>query len=245
MQRTVSCRRCHYANPLGQQFCGACGAKLISDCPYCGSPGTGGFFCATCGKRLAGETPANVWPPMFVLALDPQNKVPVGFVVKSSRLVVIPGITNDGYLSLLGVGDKHQFQELQKNISNDIKKTWSDFKTHTLVGVSVAAKDRSEKEPHAWGIICEVSGSLQPAPEIDNIYDNLTKLRVMGDEYWIQVENFYASEPRRSWLNTLITHLKKELNWREYVERNLISMGLAHLDRITGEVWTVGELERV
>jgi hypothetical protein len=245
MQQWYQCPRCHYPNPLSQQFCGACGEKLIADCPYCGSPGTGGFFCATCGRRLSGATPADEWPPMCVLALDPQNKVPVGFIVESSRLVVIPGIAEDGRLALLGTGDKHQFRELQKHISEDINRRYSDCKTHTLVGVSVAALDRSEVKPHAWAIICELSGSLQTIPEIHILYDSLAKLRVPNDEYWNQVENFFTSEPRRSFINTLITHLKKELNWREYVERNLVALGLAHLDRVTGEVWTVEKLKRV
>lgn len=245
MQQTLSCARCHYQNPLHQRFCGACGEKLISDCPYCGSPGTGRYFCVTCGKRLFGATPADEWPPMYVLALDPQNKVPVGFTVKSSSVVVIPGIAEDGRLSLLGAGDRHQFRELQKHISEDIDRMYSDCKTHTCVGVSVAALDRSEVKPHAWAIICEVSGSLQAVPEIHILYDSLAKLRVPHDEYWTQVENYFASEPRRSFLNTLITHLKQELKWREYVEKSLVLLGIAHLDRVTGEVWTVGKLERV
>jgi RNA polymerase subunit RPABC4/transcription elongation factor Spt4 len=69
VQQTLVCNRCGTQNPWGQQFCGACGAKLFSgvqqqsygtqqvySCPSCGQLVAHGLkFCGSCG------TPLN-WP---------------------------------------------------------------------------------------------------------------------------------------------------------------------------------------
>ncbi len=68
MQQTLVCSSCGRQNPLGQQFCGACGARLFSggqqpyqqqqtySCPRCGKVIAPGLkFCGSCG------TPLN-WP---------------------------------------------------------------------------------------------------------------------------------------------------------------------------------------
>jgi len=69
MQQTLVCSSCGRQNPGGQQFCGACGARLFSaaqqqpyrpqqmySCPRCGQTAAPGLkFCGSCG------TPLN-WP---------------------------------------------------------------------------------------------------------------------------------------------------------------------------------------
>jgi DNA-directed RNA polymerase subunit RPC12/RpoP len=64
-QQVVACPQCGWQNSVGQQFCGACGAKLtgmmppqqqVVACPQCGSQNpVGQQFCGTCGAKLAGE----------------------------------------------------------------------------------------------------------------------------------------------------------------------------------------------
>ncbi len=63
MEQKVNCTSCGSVNNVGQQFCGACGAKLGGEvqqeriaCPSCGSENDAGKqFCGACGTKLAGE----------------------------------------------------------------------------------------------------------------------------------------------------------------------------------------------
>ncbi|MCK4331872.1 MAG: zinc ribbon domain-containing protein, partial [Dehalococcoidia bacterium] len=63
MEQKVNCTSCGSVNNVGQQFCGACGAKLAGEapqqgiaCPGCGLENpTGQQFCGACGTKLAGE----------------------------------------------------------------------------------------------------------------------------------------------------------------------------------------------
>ncbi len=63
MEQKVNCPSCGSVNNVGQQFCGACGAKLAGEapqqgiaCPGCGFENpTGQQFCGACGTKLAGE----------------------------------------------------------------------------------------------------------------------------------------------------------------------------------------------
>ena len=63
MEQKVNCPSCGSVNNVGQQFCGACGAKLGGEvqqeriaCPSCGLENDAGQqFCGACGTKLAGE----------------------------------------------------------------------------------------------------------------------------------------------------------------------------------------------
>jgi DNA-directed RNA polymerase subunit RPC12/RpoP len=84
MQQMVKCPNCGMENPAGQQFCGKCGAKLVTEvpqqpkikCPNCGLQNLAGQqFCGNCGARLVAmaqevptaptqEVPAKVMSPV-------------------------------------------------------------------------------------------------------------------------------------------------------------------------------------
>src|SRR5882672_11558567 len=50
------CLRCQHENPLGQRFCGECGARLAVACASCGAANPPGQkFCGECGAGLAPE----------------------------------------------------------------------------------------------------------------------------------------------------------------------------------------------
>ncbi|MBM3142007.1 MAG: zinc-ribbon domain-containing protein [Chloroflexi bacterium] len=66
MQQMVKCPNCGMENPAGQQFCGKCGAKLVTEvpqqpkikCPNCGLQNLAGQqFCGNCGAKLTGIAP--------------------------------------------------------------------------------------------------------------------------------------------------------------------------------------------
>jgi class 3 adenylate cyclase/pimeloyl-ACP methyl ester carboxylesterase len=52
----MKCPRCQHENPLGQKFCGECGARLALVCASCGASNTPGQkFCGECGTGLGSE----------------------------------------------------------------------------------------------------------------------------------------------------------------------------------------------
>src|SRR5262249_34938147 len=54
VSETSACERCGAPNPVGQRFCGNCGASLSRSCPNCGEPtAPGARFCGSCGTALA------------------------------------------------------------------------------------------------------------------------------------------------------------------------------------------------
>jgi class 3 adenylate cyclase/tetratricopeptide (TPR) repeat protein len=53
------CSTCGAENPLGQKFCGECGARLVAPCPSCGTANPPGQrFCGECGTALEARAPA-------------------------------------------------------------------------------------------------------------------------------------------------------------------------------------------
>jgi DNA-directed RNA polymerase subunit RPC12/RpoP len=66
MQQEISCPNCGARNPVGQRFCGNCGATISEDipssaemCPGCGSPiTTNQRYCGVCGTQLSGVAQA-------------------------------------------------------------------------------------------------------------------------------------------------------------------------------------------
>lgn len=51
----MRCPRCQHENPVGQKFCGECGARLATSCPGCGASNPPEQkFCGECGVSLTG-----------------------------------------------------------------------------------------------------------------------------------------------------------------------------------------------
>lgn len=49
----MECARCHRENSPQSNFCGHCGAKLLTQCPQCGEKDIQGKkFCPNCGTHL-------------------------------------------------------------------------------------------------------------------------------------------------------------------------------------------------
>ena len=55
----LTCASCGAGSPVGQKFCGSCGASLQGACPNCGASNPPDHrFCGTCGTKLDGATGA-------------------------------------------------------------------------------------------------------------------------------------------------------------------------------------------
>src|SRR2546425_6922021 len=53
----MKCPRCQYENPLGSNFCLACGTRLSATCGACGNDlPVGSRFCNKCGTPVSGES---------------------------------------------------------------------------------------------------------------------------------------------------------------------------------------------
>ena len=60
----MKCPRCQHENPLGQKFCGECGARLAVACASCGASNPPGQrFCGECGTGLVAEAVAKSASP--------------------------------------------------------------------------------------------------------------------------------------------------------------------------------------
>jgi len=60
----MKCPRCQHENPLGQKFCGECGARLAVACASCGASNPPGQkFCGECGTGLVPEAVAKSASP--------------------------------------------------------------------------------------------------------------------------------------------------------------------------------------
>ncbi len=64
----MRCRKCHFENPEGMRFCGACGTELEVTCPECSFSNPPGFrFCGDCGHELRKPPAAS---PLKELSFD-------------------------------------------------------------------------------------------------------------------------------------------------------------------------------
>lgn len=53
VQATITCANCGSQSASGCQFCGTCGARLVTHCPHCGASVPPGYrFCGACGTRI-------------------------------------------------------------------------------------------------------------------------------------------------------------------------------------------------
>src|SRR5215472_8418531 len=71
------CTNCGAENPVGQKFCGNCGAGLATICSSCGTSNPPGQrFCGECGNPLA-EMPARAAATAVITPAQPAPPAPV------------------------------------------------------------------------------------------------------------------------------------------------------------------------
>lgn len=161
-------------------------------------------------------------PSMHMLALDPLTKELFGFIPEGEDPVSVPAITTDGRISFLPAGNIEDFYKLRQAVADRMTKQHPDAPSaaHVAVVAVNIGTDIDQPITHSF-FIFEVLSSSEPMPELEQIYYLLTGLRQVGDKHWAEVEKFFSSEPRKSWINSAIEIWKKKLNWAEYVDRAL------------------------
>lgn len=191
-------------------------------CPTCRQQvGFGAKFCGTCGKQLG--WPAQQWvqtdpeePSMHIIPLNPQTKLPVFYYLENA--LNIPAITSNGRLSwLIGTAD------LPKAIHDRIeyrypRKQYGGVQSYVMCGVMLKPFDKKEA-----ALIFEIWGFWEHFKELDDLYNTLFSLggSTVGDANWNQIVQYLANDPVKVFINTLIVFLKKEINWKEYVDQAL------------------------
>lgn len=171
-----------------------------------------------CGANLSQPIPQNEQsdPSMHIIPLHPLTRQPVFFYVDNA--LNIPAIAANGRLSWL-VGTA----ELPKAIIDRIQyrypqQQYSGIQSYVMCGVMYKPLDKQVAV-----LIFEVWGFWEHFKELDDLYNVLNSLggRNVGDKGWNQVIQYLATDPTKTWINTLIDFLKKELHWKDYVHRFL------------------------
>lgn len=160
---------------------------------------------------------------MHILPLDQYTKSLFGCTSRGQSGVFVPTVTEDGRVALLLAGENiKQFRQLQKDIHGRIKGLGRGYESYVCVGVPLM---RLEDRRRAF-LVYEVVGGTEPIDELQDLHDRLSELRVVPDEYSTWLQSYFASEPRRSWINRVIRHLKQQLNWPQYVDQAIAQYGI-------------------
>lgn len=157
---------------------------------------------------------------MHLLALDPRTgEGPYAVHAKGSSRYILPAITTNGHISFLLGGTDEEFNIIYVSIQNKV----SEQPQNTVSYICTAVSASPPGLPYENVLICEVAGAPTQVPELEQIYQLLTNLRVIGDDCWNQTERYLQSEPIKSWITDYIETLKIQLNWNQYVQSALDS----------------------
>jgi hypothetical protein len=74
-------------------------------------------------------------------------------------------------------------------------------------------------EPPA-ALIFEIWGFWEHFRELDDLYNTLYSIGgvTVGDARYNQIIQYLANDPVKTWIDTLIVFLKKQLHWSDYVD---------------------------
>lgn len=195
-------------------------------CISCGvSVGVGTVFCGNCGKQLnwGVQQPSQQItsarrdsPSMHIIPLNYDSKEPVLYYVDGK--LNLPAITTNGRLSwLTAPGNLTQglFARIEERYP---PQQYSGVQSYLMCAVNVG--QISSKE---MAFIFDVWGFWEHFKEIDDLYNVIYSFgnAKVGDVHWNQSVQYLATDPVKTWINTLIYFLKEQLNWAVYVAQVL------------------------
>jgi hypothetical protein len=160
---------------------------------------------------------------MHLLSVDSKERVILGafsIVSKTMRGVNLPAITTGGRISFLPIGSEEDLPRLQYKFRERIEGRYPKKKyTNICIYVCAALVLTMLSNGKSPGFIFEVWGFTEPMPELEQIYYLLGQIGQNMDKNRSKVETYLGSEPIKSWVNELISFLKEEMKWNEYVSR--------------------------
>jgi hypothetical protein len=174
-------------------------------------------------------------PSLHIIPLDPQNRTPVMFFSSKDEPGTLVAITDNGRISFFPIEADTVFADRERTVKNiplataildriaqrfpNDKDTLGNKVIHYLaVGVMYGNKEQG------WAkFIFEVWGFRERFAELDKLYDDLFSLggTAIGDSHYTEIEKYLSSDPVKEWTNQLISFLKEQLNWSEYVRQSL------------------------
>jgi hypothetical protein len=97
-----------------------------------------------------------------------------------------------------------------------------DINGNTVKQYLVAAVMYGKEKEHA-AFIFEVWGFLESFKELEDLYSKLLSLGgcKVGDERYIAIQEYFYSDPVKRWINELISFLKQQLDWSNYVRKSI------------------------
>jgi class 3 adenylate cyclase/predicted ATPase len=111
----MQCSACGTDNPLGNRFCGECGAALAPACPSCGAANPAGKkFCGECGSRLSSSPASSPHSGALPDQADAANGVQpsLGTLVAERRVCSVLFCDLVGFTSLSEARDPEEVREL-------------------------------------------------------------------------------------------------------------------------------------
>ena len=174
-------------------------------------------------------------PSLHIIPLDPHNKTPVMFFGSKDKPGTLVAITDNGRISFFPIeantilADQERVvkniplataihDRIEQRFPNDKDIFGDKVSQYLAVGVMYGNKDQG------WAkFIFAVWGFRERFAELDNLYESLLSLggTEVGDSHYTEIEKYLSSDPVKEWINQLISFLKEQLNWSEYVRQSL------------------------
>jgi hypothetical protein len=176
-------------------------------------------------------------PSLHILPLDPETNAPVYLLGEKANDSVVVGFTTDGRISFFPVETETFFVgrnsvgktvPLTRSIGERINIRFP--KNKDIYGNSVrqylVAAVMYGKESERAAFIFEVWGFREPFRELEILYENLLSIGgcKVGDERYTTIQEYFSSEPVKAWINELISFLKQQLGWSNYVRNSIDSV---------------------
>lgn len=176
-------------------------------------------------------------PSLYILPLDPKTNTPVMFLNDGEEDGAAIGFTTDGRISFLPVSTESVLTGKDKFVGKvvplttsihqrintrfpDNKDTYGNKVEQYLVAAVVYVYSVENGQA---AFIFEVWGFTKFYQEIEFLYYKLASLLgcSIGDKQHIAVQEYFYSDPVKPWINELISFLKQQLDWANYVRGSI------------------------
>lgn len=175
-------------------------------------------------------------PSLHVLPLKPKSNTPFLFINEGEESGTVVGFTTDGRISFLPIPTetvligKDKFGKIIPLITSIHERINSRFPHNKdiygnkvkqyLVAAIVYIMENGQA-----AFIFEVWGSTEAFKELEALYDQLASLGrcKIGDRQHTTIQEYFYSDPVKRWINELISFLKQQLDWTNYVRESIDS----------------------
>lgn len=174
-------------------------------------------------------------PSLHLIPLDAKDRTPIILSSEKKEDNTVVAVTDNGRISFLPMEIESVFLDGEKigktyplvnEIKNRIEQRFPDDKDingnlvdqYVAVGVMYNFQEQSFAK-----FVFEVWGFKDHFKELDKLYEALSSIGglTVGSNEYEKIENYLSTSPVKEWINSLISFLKEQLNWSEYVKMSL------------------------